>query len=53
MEASLFAAKSSSCPGQVVQTIVHYPLLCLGNTGCEAGRSVGGDDPWRFAFFSA
>ncbi len=45
MEASLFSAQPSSCLGQFVQASVHHSLHCLDNTGCEADRSVGGDDP--------
>ncbi len=37
-ETSLFAAKPSSCLGQVVEAIVYHSFHCLDNTGCEAGR---------------
>ncbi len=42
-EANLLAAKPSSCPSQVVQAVMIHFLHCIGNTACEAVRSIGGD----------
>ncbi len=50
-EASLFTLKPPTCLGKVVQAATHHSLHCRDNAGCEANRTIGGDDLRRFACY--